>query len=113
MRLPLATLALTGAISIGPAHALILACTASYYGMGDGYGGRRTASGERMSPHQRSRSIRPRTLHPPELRRRPGASLSADSDEVARRLIGIGGASRRRSCHTTVRTGPHTAVGQA
>lgn len=25
-------------------------CTASHYGIGDGYGGRRTASGERMNP---------------------------------------------------------------
>ena len=25
-------------------------CTASHYGRGDGYGGRRTASGERMNP---------------------------------------------------------------
>src|SRR3954466_2810074 len=25
-------------------------CTASHYGVGDGYGGRRTASGERMDP---------------------------------------------------------------
>jgi rare lipoprotein A len=25
-------------------------CTASHYGVGDGYGGRRTASGERMNP---------------------------------------------------------------
>lgn len=28
-----------------------MACTASHYGVGDGYGGRRTASGERMNPH--------------------------------------------------------------
>lgn len=26
-------------------------CLASNYGVGDGYGGRRTASGERMNPH--------------------------------------------------------------
>jgi peptidoglycan lytic transglycosylase len=26
-------------------------CIASHYGVGDGYGGRRTASGERMNPH--------------------------------------------------------------
>lgn len=26
-------------------------CTASHYGIGDGYGGKRTASGERMNPH--------------------------------------------------------------
>lgn len=26
-------------------------CVASHYGIGDGYGGRRTASGERMNPH--------------------------------------------------------------
>lgn len=26
-------------------------CIASHYGVGDGYGGRRTASGERMDPH--------------------------------------------------------------
>lgn len=26
-------------------------CNASHYGIGDGYGGRRTASGERMNPH--------------------------------------------------------------
>jgi rare lipoprotein A len=25
-------------------------CTASHYGVGDGYGGRRTSSGERMNP---------------------------------------------------------------
>jgi rare lipoprotein A len=25
-------------------------CTASHYGVGDGYGGRKTASGERMNP---------------------------------------------------------------
>jgi rare lipoprotein A len=29
----------------------VLACQASHYGVGDGYGGRRTASGERMNPH--------------------------------------------------------------
>ena len=29
----------------------VFACTASHYGVGDGYGGRRTASGERMNPH--------------------------------------------------------------
>lgn len=33
----------------GPAHAET--CIASHYGVGDGYGGRRTASGERMNPH--------------------------------------------------------------
>lgn len=27
------------------------ACQASHYGIGDGYGGKRTASGERMNPH--------------------------------------------------------------
>lgn len=27
------------------------ACTASHYGIGDGYGGQKTASGERMNPH--------------------------------------------------------------
>jgi rare lipoprotein A len=27
------------------------ACVASHYGVGDGYGGRKTASGERMNPH--------------------------------------------------------------
>lgn len=26
-------------------------CIASHYGVGDGYGGKRTASGERMNPH--------------------------------------------------------------
>lgn len=26
-------------------------CLASHYGVGDGYGGKRTASGERMNPH--------------------------------------------------------------
>jgi rare lipoprotein A len=26
-------------------------CVASHYGVGDGYGGKRTASGERMNPH--------------------------------------------------------------
>jgi rare lipoprotein A len=26
-------------------------CVASFYGVGDGYGGRKTASGERMNPH--------------------------------------------------------------
>ena len=26
-------------------------CNASHYGVGDGYGGRKTASGERMNPH--------------------------------------------------------------
>lgn len=26
-------------------------CLASHYGVGDGYGGRKTASGERMNPH--------------------------------------------------------------
>lgn len=31
-----------------PAHAET--CQASHYGVGDGYGGRRTASGERMNP---------------------------------------------------------------
>jgi|SRR6478609_3146683 len=45
MRAVLAPLFLCLAI---PAHAET--CLASHYGVGDGYGGRRTASGERMNP---------------------------------------------------------------
>src|SRR6187402_2484823 len=40
--------AVAGFVFAGPAHAET--CTASHYGVGDGYGGRRTASGERMVP---------------------------------------------------------------
>lgn len=47
MRLLIAVLAFAGAISAAQAET----CTASHYGVGDGYGGRRTASGERMNPH--------------------------------------------------------------
>lgn len=46
MRLRLATLFLCLAL---PAQAET--CIASHYGVGDGYGGKRTASGERMNPH--------------------------------------------------------------
>lgn len=35
--------------AVGPVRAET--CVASHYGVGDGYGGRRTASGERMNPH--------------------------------------------------------------
>lgn len=34
-----------------PVPAKAETCQASHYGVGDGYGGRRTASGERMNPH--------------------------------------------------------------
>lgn len=34
-----------------PVPAQAETCIASHYGVGDGYGGRRTASGERMNPH--------------------------------------------------------------
>lgn len=34
-----------------PVPAKAETCIASHYGHGDGYGGRRTASGERMNPH--------------------------------------------------------------
>jgi rare lipoprotein A len=44
----LATLALAGALC---AASPVQACIASHYGTGDGYGGRKTASGERMNPH--------------------------------------------------------------
>lgn len=33
------------------AAAAVERCTASHYGVGDGYGGRRTANGEIMNPH--------------------------------------------------------------
>lgn len=46
MRLLLAAFFLCLAV---PAHAEN--CIASHYGIGDGYGGKRTASGERMNPH--------------------------------------------------------------
>lgn len=49
MRLLLATLALAGAICAAHA-ARAETCVASHYGTGDGYGGRKTASGERMNP---------------------------------------------------------------
>jgi rare lipoprotein A len=35
-------------------------CIASHYGVGDGYGGRRTASGERMNPHAMTAAHRSR-----------------------------------------------------
>ena len=41
-------IALVVAALAGTAHAET--CVASHYGKGDGYGGRRTASGERMNP---------------------------------------------------------------
>lgn len=34
-----------------PSVASAESCIASHYGVGDGYGGRKTASGERMNPH--------------------------------------------------------------
>ncbi len=43
-------LALAGALAAVCAPAAAETCTASHYGVGDGYGGRRTASGERMNP---------------------------------------------------------------
>jgi rare lipoprotein A len=44
----MALLALCFVLYVFPARAET--CVASHYGVGDGYGGRRTASGERMSP---------------------------------------------------------------
>lgn len=46
MRLFIAMLALAGTLTAARAET----CIASHYGVGDGYGGRRTASGERMNP---------------------------------------------------------------
>ena len=46
MRAVLATLFFCLLVSQGAAET----CIASHYGTGDGYGGRRTASGERMNP---------------------------------------------------------------
>lgn len=58
MRLLRAALALAGAILLVIALDIMMVraahaetCIASHYGVGDGYGGRRTASGERMNPH--------------------------------------------------------------
>lgn len=39
------------ALLCAPSLAYAETCIASHYGVGDGYGGRRTASGERMNPH--------------------------------------------------------------
>lgn len=38
-------------LAFGIRYSQAEACVASHYGVGDGYGGRRTASGERMNPH--------------------------------------------------------------
>jgi rare lipoprotein A len=38
------------ALSCAPSLAFAETCIASHYGVGDGYGGRRTASGEIMNP---------------------------------------------------------------
>lgn len=45
MRLPATIL-----LCLLPVSAMAENCTASHYGIGDGYGGKRTASGERMNP---------------------------------------------------------------
>lgn len=37
-------------------------CVASHYGLGDGYGGRRTASGERMNPYAHTAAHRSRAF---------------------------------------------------
>ncbi len=50
MRFPIATLALAGALCAACLPAQAETCIASHYGTGDGYGGRKTASGERMNP---------------------------------------------------------------
>lgn len=47
----LAALVVIGATAIATRPAKAETCIASNYGVGDGYGGRRTASGERMNPH--------------------------------------------------------------
>jgi rare lipoprotein A len=43
-------LAVLSACLLVPSLAVAETCIASHYGIGDGYGGRRTASGERMNP---------------------------------------------------------------
>lgn len=53
--------ALIGAVSWG-SLAKAETCVASHYGKGDGYGGRRTASGERMNPHAMTAAHRSRAF---------------------------------------------------
>ncbi len=38
-------------VLLGTCIGVQASCQASHYGVGDGYGGKRTASGERMNPH--------------------------------------------------------------
>ncbi|WP_354122359.1 septal ring lytic transglycosylase RlpA family protein [Bradyrhizobium sp. LA6.12] len=56
LRLLLAALAFACAASSARAET----CIASHYGHGDGYGGRRTASGERMNPNAMTAAHRSR-----------------------------------------------------
>ncbi|MCK1282261.1 septal ring lytic transglycosylase RlpA family protein [Bradyrhizobium sp. 61] len=56
LRLLLAALAFACAASSARAET----CIASHYGHGDGYGGRRTASGERMNPNAMTAAHRTR-----------------------------------------------------
>jgi rare lipoprotein A len=85
-------------------------CTASHYGIGDGYGGRRTASGERMNPYAHTAAHRTASfgtnLWVVNLRNRQGISVRVtdrgpfikgrciDLSYGAARAIGCGGLCR-------------------
>ncbi len=51
---------LAAALLCLPSIALAETCIASHYGVGDGYGGRKTASGERMNPYAMTAAHRTR-----------------------------------------------------
>lgn len=85
-------------------------CIASHYGVGDGYGGKRTASGERMNPHAMTAAHRTRPFgsHVTVTNINNGRSVTVrindrgpfvagrciDLSPAAARAIGMGGTAR-------------------
>ena len=99
-----------GVRSIDVTMTRVESCTASHYGLGDGYHGRRTASGERFNTHAMTAAHRTRRFgsHVIVTNRANGRSVSVrindrgpfvrgrciDLSQSAARAIGMGGLAR-------------------